>query len=111
MSKCGGCGGEFRKGSTVTLLDPAAGPGGKRARVCPKCVTRALVVVAPRVGTRTVEKVEKPLEVERLIKQLQSYSKVAQKALVDRPASGQVDFLEGRIAGLEAAIELLKKER
>jgi len=110
LSRCKGCGGEYRKGSIAVLFFQKG--GSARTRVCPSCVKRGVLVV-PELLAPVVKRVEKRSEaVEEAIRTLTTYMKAAQ-ACADGTKdedgfSGRV-FQIGRVEGYESAIELLKK--
>ena len=108
LSRCKGCGGEYRKGSIAVLFLQKG--GSARTRVCPGCVKRGVLVV-PELLAPVVKRVEKRSEaVEEAIRTLTTYMKAAQ-ACADGIKDGysRRAFQIGRVEGYESAIELLKK--
>ncbi len=123
---CPGCGKRgFRKGSTVTLQDPAVGPGGRRARVCGDCHRRALVVVAPLraqqekpptdlpVEAIDVEAIELRHALIHVQRQLRLHAKMARHTATQRARDGAasaavVEHQIGRAEGYESAFEILR---
>jgi hypothetical protein len=113
MSRCKGCGGEYRKGSIAVLFFQKG--GSARTRVCPGCVKRGVLVV-PELLAPVIRKVEKRGdEVEQAIKILTVYANSARRSQADQFNSGkwptneaQASFFQGREEGLLTAIERLK---
>lgn len=103
MSKCKGCGGEYRKGTTAVLF----GQDGsfKPARVCPKCIGRGLTIVASFVPP-IVKKVERASDdLNEAASKIAAYLKAANLNAV---ASGKDAFMQGRVEGLESALAAIK---
>lgn len=107
MTTCPACGKEFRNGTTVLLLDPAAGSSGVRKRVCSSCANRALVVVAPRIAPEVVEKVERNPKFDLILNQLRVLAHGAKTSA----GLGGVDAVHfgGLTEGYEGAIEVVKR--
>lgn len=102
---CPGCGGAFRKGTTVLLLGEA---GAERKRVCPKCAGAGLTVVAvkqPTIVKQNVFTGGASYNAD-VIRTLTTYAKLAR--LGARPGEPMQEFQAGRAEGFEGAIELLK---
>lgn len=112
MSKCKGCGGEYRKGTTAALFgqDGSCQP----ARVCPKCITRGLTIVAtfvpppaPKSGgeTRLAEVVKRTKQQLALL----ARNCKAQAAREPHQGTGSFAVQTGMEAGFLSAIEVLER--
>jgi hypothetical protein len=108
MSTCPAHGGDYRKGVTVTLLDPVTGP--RRARVCQSCANGGLIIVAPKIAPVVQEKVARPEGYDGIVRQLAMYAKMA-RTTADSAEDGSVEQVhqEARAEGIECAIETLKQ--
>jgi hypothetical protein len=116
VTRCKGCGREFRKGKLVFLILPSGGLKG--ARVCQPCADGGATLVAakhaPIVHARSAAP-EKRVLFASVVKQLQGMAKAL--AQTKQPSTGSLEddqeietFILGKQEGLEAAIEVIKKE-
>jgi hypothetical protein len=101
MTKCKGCGKEFRRGSLAFLLTV---DGIKGARLCQTCVAGGVTIVAPKLGPVVRQVVGNDKEqVDKVLRQLRTYARVAS-------AGAASAYQLGRAEGFEGAIELIKRE-
>jgi hypothetical protein len=109
VSRCKGCGAEYRKGSIAFLL--SAGGGMKGARVCQACVTGGVLLVAAKVAPAVVSKVVRTDGLVRVLRMLNAYAKAARSGI---GAMGQEGIgnalLQGRAEGFEGAVEVIRRE-
>jgi hypothetical protein len=109
MSTCPACQREYRSGTIAILLDSNGQPTNKR--VCQKCASGGLLIVATKVPAPVQEKVVRAPAFDNIITQLRVMSRAArvseQRAEFD---GGSPDpYFQGRAEGLEAALELVKR--
>lgn len=107
MSRCKGCGGEYRKGTTAVLF----GQDGsfKPARVCPKCIARGLTIVACFVPPVVKEVKQAPADLQGAIRTLRTWAKLSASNGESAGAADGREHFRGRAEGLESALELLEK--
>lgn len=115
MNTCPACEREFRSGSLVTLLDPVARTS-ERKRVCSRCASGGLIVVAPRqtpivkgLSAKTLQSVDDTIQ--RTIRTLRTFANLAARESRSAKDPDTMRFQDGRAQGLEAAIELLRGPR
>jgi hypothetical protein len=103
VTRCKGCGKEYRKGVLAFLLGPE---GLKGARVCQACASGGVLLVAPKLAPVVRQAVTRPEGLERAIRMLRTYAKAA-----DSQGKAELeDFLRGKAEGFEDAIECIKRE-
>jgi hypothetical protein len=96
VTRCKGCGKEYRKGVRAFLLT-ASGLAG--VRVCQACARRGIILVAPLVAPVVKQAVVRPDGFSRVLRMLRTYARAAET--VGNPERAQ---------GFEGAIEALKRE-
>jgi hypothetical protein len=108
MTRCKACGSDYRKGTLVFLLTPG---GLKGARVCQSCASGGVLLVAPKIGPMIQKKTVRSDGVERALRMLNTYAKVAKSGSNAAGTNIPVrDVMLGRAEGIETAIEVLKRE-
>jgi hypothetical protein len=113
VSRCKGCGGEFRKGKRRTILLPEGGL--LNAIVCPKCDARSVAILVQQPPERPVKQIviEGSATLNALSAQLKRMRANAVRvrdgsltSTTDRAVSdGFVQGLDNAIAALDAAKE------
>jgi hypothetical protein len=104
MRKCPACGQAFRTGTLAFMLEPGDGKrgGGRGLRgviACSSCAKGGVLLVAPKLAPRKVEKVVRSDGVTRVLRMLRTYAKAAAVSGDDRKAEG-----------LESAIQTVERE-
>ena len=99
MTRCKGCGKEYRKGVLAFLL---SSEGLKGARVCQSCASGGVLLVAPKLAPVVKQSVARPEGLERAIRMLRTYGKAA--------STTPGELSKGRSEGFEGAIECIKRE-
>lgn len=107
MTRCKGCGKEFRKGVLAFLLTPKGLTG---ARVCQACASGGVLLVAPRVAPVVQNKTVRSDGVKRALRMLRTYANVSRHHAGMNGGIGRDAHAAGRAEGFEGAIELLKRE-
>jgi len=111
--KCPGCGGGYRKGTIVLLLDPKTATV-ERKRVCPTCVRNGFSVAAVQQPTIVKENVftggaAYNAEVIGQLRVLARAANLMSKTDPIKLDPTAVMFHQGRAEGFEGAIELLRR--
>ncbi len=106
MTTCKGCDAEFRKGTLAFLLTPE---GLKGSRVCAACVKRGVLLVPVLVPPVKVEKVNRPVDVDKVLRSLKTFAIMA-NAHASASGGDQGAFAAGRAEGFESAIATIKRE-
>jgi hypothetical protein len=107
MSRCKGCGKEYRKGVRAFLL---TADGLVGALVCPGCARAGVLLVAVRVAPVVKKVAPRADGVDRAVRQLRVLAKAA-RATGDATAVGDSSsYFTGRAEGFEGAIEYIKRE-
>lgn len=99
MTRCKGCGKEYRKGVLAFLL---SSEGLKGARVCQACASGGVLLVAPKLAPVVKQAVARPEGLDRAIRMLRTYAKVSDQY----PEA----HAKGRAEGFEGAIEIIRRE-
>ncbi len=101
MTRCKGCGKEYRKGVLAFLLSPE---GLKGARVCQTCASGGVLLVAPKLAPVVKHAAARPEGLERVMMMLRAFAKGARGAAKRDPR------FQDRAEGYEGAIECIKRE-
>jgi hypothetical protein len=109
MTRCKGCGKEFRKGTIACLLVP--GEGFRGARICQECASDGVLLVAPKLAPVVAQKVVRSDGVERVLRMLNTYAKMSRSSANAEAENIAVSsHHRGRAEGFEGAIEAIKRE-
>jgi hypothetical protein len=109
MTECKGCGREYRKGRTVILVSPKE---TRNARVCQSCADGGVVIVAKKIAPLVQAKStvpEKRILFASVVKQLDTLRKALDLTIDTKSGLEENTFIEGKVEGLESAIEVLKR--
>jgi hypothetical protein len=118
MKTCKVCGHEYRKGRIAFIMGKR---GLKSARVCQGCADKGVVLVAaspiqackcgkPATKCHVCAGIKAPLFIDGAVKVLEGRLKAVKTVRYTLNPAGD-PFTEGKIEGLESAIELLKSGR
>jgi hypothetical protein len=108
MTKCKGCGNEFRRGSLAFLLTV---DGIKGARLCQTCVAGGVTIVAPKLGPVVRQVVGNNKErVDKVLRMLRTSAAAARSTVAAEGGNEVSVCAQGRAEGFEGAIELIKRE-
>lgn len=111
MKNCKLCGRQYRTGRIAFVM---AEGGLKGARVCQPCANAGVLLVAARPVVRKPAEKGPPAsaEVLKLLKaQLKAAKAIPTNGLEGSTALGTDQFIEGKIEGLENAIDALEGKR
>jgi hypothetical protein len=117
MNTCKVCQKSYRKGVIAFIMGDR---GLKGARVCQGCASDGVLVVAAKAGvtcscgkpaSKCSDCGKKPADMGRAIKALETLVKLAKHGSVRYMHATEIQNNDGRIEGLESAIELLKSGR
>ncbi len=85
--------------------------GLRNVRICGQCAVRGVLLVAPKLAPVTVQKVQRPEVIGRVLRMLNTYAKAARSsALGEVHGSAEFCFYDGRAEGIEVAIATIKRE-
>jgi hypothetical protein len=104
VTRCKGCGQEYRKGTRAFLLTAS---GLQGVRVCPACARRGILLVAVKHAAIVKQAAARPEGVARVLRLLRTYA-AAERSAAKEP--GMRDVADGRAQGFEGAIVALKRE-
>lgn len=95
MTRCKGCGKEFRKGTLAFLL---TAEGLKGARVCQACAGAGMLIVAPKLAPVAKKVVDRKDDVHRVLRGLRSYVGAARISCNNAGNDEQLRFeAQGRV--------------